>query len=129
MRLNSGMSTPPPAPINYPLPAPMTPEDQRLWSTLVHLGGILLGFLSPLVGYLVLKDRGAFVREHTATALNFQLTMLIASFVGAILTIVLIGIVVLFAVSIVLIIFSIIAAIAANNGQPYKYPIAITFVR
>ena len=122
-----GMSTLPPT--NSPLPAPMTPEDQRLWATLVHVGGIFLGFVSPLVGYLVLKDRGAFIRSHTATALNFQITMFIAYIVGCILLFVLIGILVLFAVAIVWIIFSILAAIAANKGQPYKYPLAFEFVR
>ena len=107
----------------------MTPEDQRLWATLVHVGGIFLGFVSPLVGYLVLKDRGAFIRSHTATALNFQLTMLIAYIVGSILLFVLIGILVLLAIAIVWIVFSILAAIAANKGQPYKYPLAIEFIR
>ena len=121
------MSTLPPP--NSPLPAPMTPEDQRLWATLVHVGGIFLGFVSPLVGYLVLKDRGAFIRSHTATALNFQLTMLIAYIVGSILLFVLIGILVLLAIAIVWIVFSILAAIAANKGQPYKYPLAIEFIR
>ena len=121
------MSTLPPH--SSPLPAPMTPEDQRLWATLVHVGGIFLGFVSPLVGYLVLKDRGAFIRSHTATALNFQLTMLIAYIVGSILLFVLIGILVLLAIAIVWIVFSILAAIAANKGQPYKYPLAIEFIR
>ena len=107
----------------------MTPEDQRLWATLVHVGGIFLGFVSPLVGYLVLKDRGAFIRSHTATALNFQLTMLIAYIVGCILLIVVIGFFVLLAVWVAYIVFSILAAIAANKGQPYKYPLSIEFVR
>ena len=107
----------------------MTPEDQRLWATLVHVGGIFLYFVSPLVGYLVLKERGGFIRGHTATALNFQLTLLIGYVVGAVLTIVLIGILILIAVSIIAIVFSIIAAMEANAGRPYKYPMAIEFVR
>ena len=41
--------------------------------------------MPALIGYLVLKDRGPFVRAHTATALNFQLTLLIAYVVGGIL--------------------------------------------
>ena len=121
------MSTPPP--ISYPQPVPMTPEDQRLWSTLIHVGGIFLGFWSPLIGYLVLKDRGAFVRAHTATALNFQLTMLIGVVVGYVLCLILIGFLVLLAIVIVMLVFSIMAAMAANNGQPYTYPLSIQFVR
>lgn len=106
----------------------MSPEDQRLWSTLVHIGGIFLGFWSPLIGYLLFKDRGDFVRKHTATALNFHLTMLIASIVGALLVFLIIGFFVLITIWVLTIVFGIIAAMAANNGQPYTYPIAITFV-
>jgi uncharacterized Tic20 family protein len=106
----------------------MNPSDEKLWATLIHVGGIFLGFLPALIGYLVLKDRGPFIRQHAATALNFQLTMLIASVIGGILTIVIVGIFILLAVGIVVIVFSIIAAIAANNGQPYTYPLAIKFV-
>ncbi|WP_415127801.1 DUF4870 domain-containing protein [Microbacterium sp.] len=106
----------------------MSPSDEKLWATLVHVGGIFFGFLPALIGYLVLKDRGPFVREHTATALNFQLTMLIAEIVSGILIFVIIGIFTLIAVGIVILVFSIIAAVKANQGQRYTYPMSITFV-
>lgn len=120
-------STPPPA-SPYAASQPLSPADEKLWATLIHVGGILFGFLPALIGYLVLKDRGPFIRQHTATALNFQLTMVIAYIAGVILTFLLIGIFVLIAVGIVVIIFSIMAAIAANNGQTYSYPLSIKFV-
>lgn len=120
-------STPPPA-NPYGSVQPLSPADEKLWATLIHVGGILFGFLPALIGYLVLKDRGPFIRQHTGTALNFQLTMLIAYIAGVILTFLLIGIFVLIAVGIVVIIFSIMAAIAANNGQTYTYPLSIKFV-
>jgi uncharacterized Tic20 family protein len=102
-----------PQPTNpYQAVTPLSPSDEKLWSILVHIGGIFFGFLPALIGYLVLKDRGPFIRQHTGTALNFQLTMLIASVVGAILIIVVIGFFILIAVSIVIIIFSILAAVA-----------------
>lgn len=110
-------------------PQPLSPSDEKLWATLIHIGGIFLGFLSPLIGYLVLKDRGPFIRQHAATALNFQLTMLIAALIGAVLMLVIIGIFIVIAVSIVVIVFSIIAAIAANKGQSYRYPLTIEFVK
>ena len=121
------MTTPPPTP---PVAAaPLSDSDQRLWSTLIHIGGIPFGFIAPLVGYLVLKDRGAYIAEQSKTALNFQLTLLIGWVIGSILTIVLIGGIILLAVGVVSIIFSIIAAIAANKGEHYKYPFQITFVK
>jgi len=131
------MTTPPPNQPPYPTqppygaapaPQPMSPADEKLWATLVHVGGIFFGFLPALIGYLVLKDRGPFVRSHTATALNFQLTMLIAEVAGYILMLVLIGFVIVPAVYIVRIIFSIIAAVRANRGEWYSYPLSIRFV-
>lgn len=118
----------PPAGAYAPAP-PLNPADERLWATLVHVGGIFFGFIPALVVYLVLKDRGPFIRAHSATALNFQLTMLIAQVVSAVLWIVFIGMFLSIAVSIVTLIFSIIAAVRANRGEWYTYPLSITFVR
>ena len=109
--------------------APMNPSDEKLWAVLVNLGGIFFSFLPALIGYLVLKDRGPFVRAHTATALNFQLTLLIAYVVGGILSIVIIGIPILIAAGILAIVFPIIAAVKAGNGQWWTYPLTIPFVR
>jgi len=107
----------------------MSPDDEKLWSTLIHLGAIVLGFWPALLGYLLLKDRGPFIREHTRTALNFQITMMIAYVVGIVTSIIVIGGFILIAVGVVILVFSIIAAIAANNGQLYKYPLTIEFIK
>ncbi|GAB3606174.1 DUF4870 domain-containing protein [Conyzicola nivalis] len=121
-------ATPPTNPYQA-TPQPLSPSDERLWATLIHIGGIFFSFIPALIGYLVLKDRGAFIRAHSLTALNFQLTMLIAIIIGYVLTLVLIGLLVLLAAYIVIIIFGIIAAIAANKGEQYKYPLTIQFIK
>jgi uncharacterized Tic20 family protein len=114
----------------YGQPQPsMNPADEKLWATLVHIGGIFFEFLPALIGYLVLKDRGPFIRSHTRTALNFQLTLLIAEVVGWITSIIIIGIIILIAVYVVRIVFSIIAAVKANRGEFYTYPLAIPFLK
>lgn len=123
-----GAPQPPPYGAAQPGPQPMNPSDEKLWATLVHVGGIFFNFLPALIGYLVLKDRGPFVRSHTASALNFQLTMLIAEVVGYILMFVLIGFVIVPAVYVLRLIFSIIAAVRANRGEWYTYPLAIKFI-
>ena len=120
-------TTPPQNP--YQASAPLSPADEKLWATLIHVGGIFFFFLPSLIGYLVLKDRGPFIREHTRVALNFQITMAIAYVVGYITIIIVIGGLILIAVGVVVIVFSIIAAIAANNGQLYKYPLTIEFIK
>ena len=88
----------------------------------------IFSFFPALIGYLVLKDRGPFVRAHTATALNFQITIFIAYVVGGILSIVVIGIFIILAAWVLNIVFSIIAAVKANQGEYYTYPVAIRFV-
>jgi uncharacterized protein len=107
----------------------MSPSDEKLFATLTHAGGIFVQLWIPLIAYLVLKDRGPFIRQHTATALNFHLTMLIAYAVGFVLSFIIIGFFILLAVGILIIIFGIMAAIAANKGEHYTYPLSITFVR
>lgn len=105
----------------------MAVADEKLWSTLIHIAGIFY-FLPSLIGYLVLKDRGPFVHMHTRTALNFQITIALAHVVGFILMFVLIGFFIIFAASIVNVIFCIVAAVAANRGEYYEYPLAIKFI-
>ncbi len=106
----------------------MSPSDEKLWATLVHIGGLFAYFVPALVGYLVLKDRGPFIRHHAATALNFQITLAIIYAAGFVLTLVFIGYLVVIAAGILAIIFSIMAAVAANQGQFYNYPLTIKFV-
>ena len=116
-------------PVNpYQSTQQMSPSDEKLWATLVHVGGIVAGFLPALVGYIVLKDRGPFIRHHTAAALNFQITLAIVYVAGFVLSLVFVGILVVIAAQILAIIFSIIAAVAANQGQFYNYPLTIKFV-
>ena len=123
---------PPPPPNPYQATPQLSPSDEKMWSMLVHLGGLLwlvgIPVVPALVGYLVLKNRGPFVRAHTATALNFQISMLIYAVVSAILIVVIVGIFLLAAVGVLVIVFSIIAAVKANQGQPYTYPLTIKFV-
>src|SRR6478736_9622480 len=123
-------ATPPPPPPQPPYGGAaqqLSPADEKLWATLIHIGGILFNWIPALIGYLVLKDRGPFVRAHTATALNFQITIFIAYIVGGILSIVFIGFFIIIAAWVINIVFSIIAAVKANQGEYYTYPVAIKF--
>lgn len=97
-------------------------------AVLGHLGGLLFGFLVPLVIYLIKKDESAYLRHHSAEALNFQITIFIALIVSFILIFVIIGIFLVFAVIIASWVFGIIAAIAANKGEWYRYPMTIRMI-
>jgi uncharacterized Tic20 family protein len=82
-----------------------------------------------LIGFLLLKDRGPFIRQHSLAALNFQLTSLIGYAIGSVTTVLVIGLFIIPAVYIIVVVFSILAAVAANNGQTYRYPLTIEFIK
>ena len=107
----------------------MSPEDQRLWATLIHMGGLFFGILPSLIGYFVLKDRGEFVKEHTRVALNFHINVLIAGAICGLLSLILIGVFLAVVLGIVVVVCSILAAIAANRGEYYQYPLTYQFVK
>lgn len=103
-------------------PQPMTPADEKLWATLAHAGSILLGFVAPLVVWLIYKDRSAFVADQAKESLNFQIVMTIGIVIGYITTLIFIGYLIIPVVGIANLIFCIMAAMAANRGETYRYP-------
>jgi uncharacterized protein len=115
-------------------------QQSRQWALFAHLSafaGLLIGlnFLGPLIIYLVKKNEDPYVAEHAREALNFNLSVFIyllgGGILAVILTLVLIGLLLfpfLIAIAIAWIVLTIIAAIKANNGEPYRYPLTIRFV-
>ncbi len=108
---------------------PLSDSDQRMWAMLSHVGGILFSFIAPLIIWLMFKERGRFVEEQSKEALNFQITLIIGYIISGILMIILIGAILFFVVWLAAIIFGIMAAIAANKGEAYRYPVAIRLIK
>ncbi|CAB4564161.1 unannotated protein [freshwater metagenome] len=108
---------------------PLTPSDEKLWSALIQLSGLFTYFIGPWVGYLLLRQRGPFVREHAVSALNWQLSVVVYLFASWVLMLIFIGFVLFFAVAVLNVVFSILAAQHAHRGQLYVYPLSIKFIR
>jgi len=113
-----------------------TENQSRMWATFCHLAAISgfivtpLGFiLGPLIIWLIKKDEFEFVNEHGKEAVNFQISMIIYFIIAAILILVFIGFILLGILTILDIIFIIIASVKANNGEHYRYPITIRFIK
>jgi uncharacterized Tic20 family protein len=103
-------------------------KDERTMAMLAHLLAIFTGFIGPLIIWLVKKDESEFVNDQGKEALNFQLTMLIASFACGLLTFVFIGCLLLPAVIIFDLVCCIMGAVRAGKGEAYRYPINIRFL-
>lgn len=146
------------APPSWSAPAWGTPQphpsglsgEVRGWGIGSHLAGLGLGlvsaatlaFLGPLVIWLVKRDDHRFIDHHAKESLNFQLTVLLVLVSSILLTIpvVVIGVLTLglalipiglLAVAAVIawFVLPIIAAVKASNGEGYRYPLTIRFVR
>ena len=116
---------PPPPPPAAPVPQqpPLSDSDERLYATLGHAGIIVIGFIAPLIVWLLGKERSDFVDDQGKEALNFSILVTIGYVASSILTFVFIGFLLFPLVWIFSVIFCILAAIAANKGERYRYPL------
>jgi len=105
-------------------PAPVSASDARMWALFAALGGILVYFFAPMVIYLIYKDRDPFIRRAAAQAMNFQIIIAIIAIVSFPLMFIFgIGVLTGGAALVCFYLFSILAAIAANRGEDYDYPL------
>ncbi|MCK4873797.1 MAG: DUF4870 domain-containing protein [Phycisphaerales bacterium] len=112
-----------------PLVDPAAAPAERQWGVFVHLSGLMTIFtifclLIPLVIWLAKRGESPYLDDHGKEAVNFQLSILLYTVVGGILTCGILAIVCL----VLNIIFAIKASIAANRGEFYRYPICIRFL-
>jgi uncharacterized Tic20 family protein len=117
--------------------APVSTQDERTWGALAH-GGAALGWLAsagllslaiPLLILIVRGPTSAFVADHARECLNFQITAFILVVVFGLLSLVLIGIPFLLATVALALVWTVIAATRAVDGQLYRYPFCIRFIR
>lgn len=104
-------------------------KEECTWALVCHLSGIVLGFLGPLIFWLIQKEKMPFVDDQGKEALNFQLAVLIASLISAATACIFIGFILMPVVIIGNIILCILGAVAANKGEAYRYPITIRFIK
>ena len=131
------MTAEPEYPQQPPSGQPLSPAQERSWATITHvvagaamvLSAGTLGFIAALVIYLMMRDRGPFVRAHAANAVNIQLTALIGLVISGFLMILLVGFLLYPIIVVAAVVIHAIAAMRANEGEWYDPPYTIRFVR
>jgi uncharacterized Tic20 family protein len=132
-------------------------QNVRTWSMLCHisaLAGIFFGLgnvIGPLIVWQIKKNELPEIEPHGKEALNFQLTILIINIVAGILFIGFLGAAfgvgriwrsplsllgggfgigsIIIIINLAAFILAVIAGLKANNGESYKYPFAIRFIK
>ena len=105
--------------------------EERNWSMLLHLSAFIpfANLIAPLVVWLMFRARSDMVDFHGKRALNFQISMTIYTLIAAIFSFILIGIPFLIGLTIIWIVYEIVAAVRASRGDPPGYIISIRFLR
>jgi uncharacterized Tic20 family protein len=112
-------------------------KDACTWAMLSHIFGLswlifpfipIGGVIGALIIWQIKKDQHPFVDRHGKESLNFQISMLIYGIVAGMSILMCVGAFLLPAVVIADVVFVIIAAIKASQGEEYRYPITIRFV-
>ena len=112
---------------------PTPTQDDKTMGLLAHLLGIFLGFIGPLIIWLIKKDQSPFVDDQGKEALNFQLTILIAHvvmmpcmcipFVNIAVALLHLGL------RVFSVVFGIVAGLSSQKGETYRYPICLRMIK
>jgi uncharacterized Tic20 family protein len=120
---------------NQSYSSPYLGMSENSYVALMHvsqLGGYILpglGFLAPLILWMLNKDNNARINASGKEIINFIISMIIYAAVSAILCLILVGFFLLALIAVLEIACAIIAAIKANNGDDYVYPMTIRFLK
>jgi uncharacterized Tic20 family protein len=119
--------------IETPVEATLT-QDAKMWGMLCHLSALALfvfplfgNVIGPLIIWILKKDEHAFIDKNGKESLNFQISMAIYFVVAAFLILVAVGVLLLPVLALFWLILTVIAAVKANSGESYRYPLTIRF--
>ncbi len=109
-------------------------QEARQWAMFCHLAGFagyLIPFgtiLGPLIIWLLKKDQFTFVNDQGKEAINYNISMTLWMIIAGLSIFILIGVVLLPVLIFVDVVLKIIAAVKANEGIAYRYPLTIRFL-
>ncbi len=114
-----------------------TSKSERQWAMGCHLVGLCgvvvpipaAGLIATLVLWLIKREDGTLIDQQGKEALNFQISLFIYAAICIFLSVVGIGLFLLFPLAIFAFVCIIIAAIKASEGIAFRYPICIRFIK
>lgn len=109
-------------------------HNERSWAMFCHLSafaGFIIPFgsiIGPIIVWSIKRDQYPLVDDQGKEAINFQISMLLYYLVSAILIIILVGFALIAAIFFFKLIITVVAAIKANEGVRFRYPLSIRFI-
>jgi uncharacterized Tic20 family protein/DNA-binding XRE family transcriptional regulator len=117
--------------LKYGKDEPTTEQSRKNnnWLALLHVSGLFILLIPPIIIWIWQKDKVPTIREHAIDVVNFQLSMLIYLIPSSILAMVLLGLPIVIFLGVFSTTIIIINTIKVINHQPYKYPITIKILK
>jgi uncharacterized Tic20 family protein len=109
--------------------------DAKQWAMLLHFSLLavfvvpFVGLIAPIIIWQLKKNEFPEVDAHGKVVVNWIISGIIYGAVCLLLSFILIGIPLLIVLCALTIIFAIIGGIKANNGELWKYPLSIPFLK
>jgi uncharacterized protein len=110
-------------------------EEIRTTAVVAHLStfaGLVVPFgsvIGPLAVWLTRRDRDPFIDQAGREALNFGISIAIYGSVLVVAALMLVGIPLLMVGVVAWVVLASLAAVKASQGQAYRYPLTMRFVR
>jgi uncharacterized Tic20 family protein len=121
--------------MQYQPSASLQTPEQRQMGLFLHLSQLaslivpVAGIVLPVIIWQTQKEKMPALDAHGKMVVNWMLSELIYGIVSVILMFVLVGILTMLAVVVMGVVFPIIGAIKANNGEFWEYPLTIKFLK
>lgn len=121
--------------LQYQQPSALQTPDQRQMGMFLHLSQLaslivpVAGIVLPIVLWQTQKDKIPALDAHGKMVTNWMISCFIYAAVSVILMFVLVGFLTILAVAVMGIVFPIIGAVKANNGELWEYPLTIKFLK
>ena len=111
-------------------------QSERDWAMFCHLSAFASyifpfggGIIGPLICWVSRKDESEWVNRNGKASLNFQLSMALYTILLLPLCLIIVGIPLLIALTILELVCIIVASIRAAKGEVFKYPLSIPFIQ
>lgn len=107
----------------------------KTYCILIHLSQLSsivlpgLGLILPIVMWVANKDNSSEIDQHGRVTVNWVISLFIYSAICGVLVFIFIGIIGLGILALMNLAFAIIAAVKANDGEVWIYPLSIKFFK
>lgn len=98
-------------------------------AAILYVVSLFFPIIGPLVIWLLKKDESSFINYHGREYFNFFISYTVYSVISGILIFLIVGIILLWILGIMALIFTIIAAVKAYEGNEYRFPLIFRVIK